>query len=70
VINLRQLFSDDGDRNSFRNVGILLRNDVNSAHIDKKLHPKRQKESRKTIEETSGYVRLERAKWPNSLIAT
>jgi hypothetical protein len=36
----------------------------------KKLHPKRQKEPRKTIEESSGCVRLEWVnKWPNSLIA-
>jgi hypothetical protein len=39
------------------------------ARLIKKLHPKRQKEPRKTTEETSGYVRPERVnKWPNSLI--
>jgi hypothetical protein len=39
--------------------------------IKKELHPKRQKEPRKTIEETSGRVRPERVnKWPNALIAT
>jgi hypothetical protein len=35
------------------------------------LHPKRQKEPRKTIKETSGCVRPERVnKWPSSLVAT
>jgi hypothetical protein len=39
--------------------------------IDKNLHPKRQKESRKATEETSGCVRLEQVnKWPKSLIPT
>jgi hypothetical protein len=37
----------------------------------KELHPQRQKEPRKTTEETSGRVRPERVnKSPNSLIAT
>jgi hypothetical protein len=37
----------------------------------KKLHPKRQREPRKTTEETSGCARPEWVnKWPNSLIAT
>jgi hypothetical protein len=37
---------------------------------DKTLHPKRQKEPRKTTEETSACVRPERVnRWPNSLIA-
>jgi hypothetical protein len=38
--------------------------------IPKTLHDKRQKEPRKTIDETSKYVRPERVKWHKSLIAT
>jgi hypothetical protein len=39
-------------------------------NTDKKLHPKRQMEPRKTTEETSRCVRPERVnKWPNFLIA-
>jgi hypothetical protein len=39
--------------------------------IDKKITSQKQKEPRKTIEETSGCMRPERVnKWPNSLIAT
>jgi hypothetical protein len=54
--------------NPFRGISI-----TGKSHKKKKktLHPKRQKEPRKTTEETSGCVRLEQVNnWPNSLIAT
>jgi hypothetical protein len=39
--------------------------------LRRKLHPKRQKEPRKTTEETSGRGRPERVnKWPSSLTST
>jgi hypothetical protein len=59
----------DYKRNWIQHVNRMPRNRL--SRLIKKLHPKRQKELRKTSEETFGHVRLERVnKWPNSLIAT
>jgi hypothetical protein len=60
----------DYKRNWIQHVNRMPRKTI---QIDKKkkLHPKRQKEPRKTTEETSGRVRPERVKkCLNSLIAT
>jgi hypothetical protein len=59
----------DYNRNWIQHVNQMPHNRL--PRLIKKLHPKRQKEPRKTTEDTSGYVRLEWVnKWPNSLIAT
>jgi hypothetical protein len=55
--------------NWIQHVNRIIRNRL--PRLTKKPHPKRQKEPRKTTEETSGCVRPERAnKWPSFLIAT
>jgi hypothetical protein len=57
----------DYKRKWIQHVNRMPRNRL--PRLIKELHPKRQKEPRKTIEDTSGRVRPELVKWPSSLIA-